>query len=95
MRSSTFLTFLEESVDKDHTQYITKDNLREAYNIYCEQHQVATESDRAIGFKMSDKGITDKQKTVDGMMTRVWTGIKLKNPIATEELKQDEVSFKL
>jgi P4 family phage/plasmid primase-like protien len=94
LRSSTFLTFFDECVDKDGTQFITKEDLREAYNKFCEQHQVATESDRAINFKLSDLGIGDKSKTVDGLFQKIWNGIKFKDLVITEKLKQDEVNFK-
>jgi len=98
LRSSTFLTFYNEEIVKGEAfDFITKEDLREAYNKYCEQHQVATESDRAINFKLSDLGVTDKAKTINGLFTRYWSGIKFKNqPVKEPEpSNSDSVNFKV
>ena len=94
LKTSTFLTFFEEEVEivtGNLKCFVPKEDLREAYNAYCQKHQVLAESDRAVFFKLNELGISDKQKVVDGIMTRAWLNIKLRHPIVHEPLIEPEL----
>ena len=88
MRDSVSL-FVEDICIKDKDEWITTSDLNEAYLSYCEKENHKPMTQKAIGIRLKEIGLTNgKEKGV-----RVWFGIRLsdfKDKIDAYEVKEEK-----
>jgi len=76
--SNSFHAFFMDKLKKDHDEYETKGNLRQAYSKYCHQYDLKPENDKFIKQTMEDSGCWEERKRIDEERVSCWCGISLK-----------------
>lgn len=88
MRDSVSL-FIEDACKKEKGEWVTTSDLNEAYLSYCEKENHKPMTQKAIGIRLKEMGLTNgKEKGV-----RVWFGIRLsdfKDKIDAYEVKEEK-----
>jgi putative DNA primase/helicase len=70
---------------EDESNYETKDSVYSAYSRFCTDKNLPKESSETFSRRLKDFGFNYKQKRVEGVQTRVWIKMKLKDYKDTDE----------
>jgi len=88
-KSDSFQAFLMDCCESEWNATISKKDLRRAYANYCKKHKLKTESDKHIKAVLEETwGVSEDRVSIEGVVTRIWEGIKLK-PECEELLKSN------
>ena len=78
-KSNSLRAFVDDCIEEDDEEYMTKEEFRQKYHIYCKTHNLQGVSDQVMKRTLEKEyGITDAQKRIDEEKKRIWCRIKLK-----------------
>lgn len=77
-KSSSFAAFLMDNIEKDCSigAFLSNNQINNSYSIYCEKYSLVPESGRIRSFQLLKIGGYDKTKTIEGITSRGYGGLK-------------------
>jgi len=81
-KSNSFMAFCMDSIKSDFERFITKQEIRRRFNIYCKKYKLKGTSDKAIKATLEDLfGATEDRRVIDGDLKYIWEGISFKSSL--------------
>ena len=81
-KSNSFMAFCMDSIKSDFERFITKQEIRRRFNIYCKKYKLKGTSDKAIKATLEDLfGATEDRRVIDGDLKYIWAGISFKSSL--------------
>jgi len=93
--SSSADSFIQDHIrnDFDYNSYIVLSDLKQEYQLYCIKHKIKPESPNAMNTKLNIFGGVQKQKKVNGINIKIWSGIKINYEYKKLETEEEELIF--